>query len=104
MLVAYDCWLRISEVSGVTVADVYDTRRQVDPVGRGGSVFLPETKTGRRRDKVSVPDCSMDKLSILSNLHSSSFLLFRCLGAHLKIGGCCAARKHRVGVGYVFIS
>ena len=49
MLVAYDCWLRISEVSGVTVADVYDSRRQVDPVGRGVSVFLPETKTGRRQ-------------------------------------------------------
>ena len=49
MLVAYDCWLRIGEVSGVTVADVYDSRRQVDPVGRGVSVFLPETKTGRRQ-------------------------------------------------------
>ena len=49
MLVAYDCWLRISEVSGLTVADVYDTRDQVDPVGRGVSVFLAETKTGRRQ-------------------------------------------------------
>ena len=26
---------------------------------------------------MSVPDCGMDKLSILSNLHSSSFLLLR---------------------------
>ena len=57
-----------------------------------------------RTDKVSVPDFSMDKLSILPKFHSSSILLFRCLGVHQKIGGCCAARKHRVGTGYVFIS
>ena len=49
MLVANDCWLRISEVSGLTVADVYDTRGQVDSVGRGVSVFLAEIKTGRRQ-------------------------------------------------------
>ena len=49
MMVAYDCWLRISEVAGITAADVHDTRGQVDPVGRGVSVFLPETKTGRRQ-------------------------------------------------------
>ncbi len=49
MLVAYDCWLRISEISGITVEDVHDTRGQVDPVGRGVSVYLPETKTGRRQ-------------------------------------------------------
>ena len=48
MLVAYNCWLRISEVSGLTVADAYDTRGQADPVGRGVSVFLAETKTERR--------------------------------------------------------
>ena len=33
----------------MTAADVHDTREQVDPVGRGVSVFLPETKTGRRQ-------------------------------------------------------
>ena len=49
MMVSYDCWLRISEISGLTAADVRDTRAQVDPVGRGVSVFLPETKTGRRQ-------------------------------------------------------
>ena len=49
MMVAYNCWLRISEVAGITAADVHDTRGQVDPVGRGVSVFLPETKTGRRQ-------------------------------------------------------
>ena len=49
MIVAYDCWFRISEISGITAADVHDTRKQVDPVGRGVSVFLPETKTGRRQ-------------------------------------------------------
>ena len=49
MMVAYDCWLRISEISGITAADVHDTRGQVDVVGRGVSVFLPETKTGRRQ-------------------------------------------------------
>ena len=49
MLVAYDCWLRISEISGITVEDVHDTRGRVDPVGRGVSVYLPETKTGRRQ-------------------------------------------------------
>ena len=49
MMVSYDCWLRISEISGITAADVHDTRAQVDPVGRGVSVFLPETKTGRRQ-------------------------------------------------------
>ena len=49
MLVAYDCWLRISGVSELTVADVYDTRGQVDLVGRGVSVSLPETKTGLRQ-------------------------------------------------------
>ena len=38
----------------------------------------------------------MDKLSIFSCLHSN-------LGAPLRISGCCAARKHKVGVGYVFI-
>ena len=41
--------MRISEVSGITVADVHDTRGQVDPVGRGVSIFLPETKTGLRQ-------------------------------------------------------
>ena len=49
MILAYDCWFRISEISGITAADVHDTRKQVDPVGRGVSVFLPETKTGRRQ-------------------------------------------------------
>ena len=50
MLVAYDCWLRISEVSGgITAAGVHDTRAQVDPVGRGVSIFLSGTKTGRRQ-------------------------------------------------------
>ena len=39
MMVAYDCWLRISEVSGIMVADVHDTRGQVDPVGRGVSIY-----------------------------------------------------------------
>ena len=48
-------------------------------------------------DKVSASDFSMDKLSIFSCLHSN-------LGAPLRISGCCAARKHKVGVGYVFIS
>ena len=48
-MVASDCWLRISEVSGITAADVHDTRAEVDPVGRGVSVVLPETKTGRRQ-------------------------------------------------------
>ena len=33
----------------MTVADVYDIRGQIDPVGRGVSVFLAETKSGRRQ-------------------------------------------------------
>ncbi len=49
MLVSYDCWLRISEVCGLTPADVVDNRLAADPVMRGVSVFLPETKTGRRQ-------------------------------------------------------
>ena len=64
MMVAYDCWLRISEVAGITAADVHDTRGQVDPVGRGVSVFLPETKTGRRQ-AVIVEDPAVDALLLV---------------------------------------
>ena len=64
MLVAYDCWLRISEISGITAADVHDTRGQVDPVGRGVSVFLPETKTGRRQ-AVTVEDPAVAALLLV---------------------------------------
>ena len=64
MMVSYDCWLRISEISGITAADVHDTRAQVDPVGRGVSVFLPETKTGRRQ-AVSVEEPAVAALLLV---------------------------------------
>ncbi len=49
LLVAYDCWLRISEVAGLTPETVVDHRDIADPLGRGVSVFLPVAKTGRRQ-------------------------------------------------------
>ena len=55
MLLSFDLWLRISEVSGLTPRDVVDTRGQADPVGRGVSVYLPVTKTGPRQ-AVAVQD------------------------------------------------
>jgi hypothetical protein len=57
MLVSFDCWLRISEIAGLRSGAVVDTRGVSDPVGRGVSVFLPETKTGRRQAvKVEDPE------------------------------------------------
>ena len=49
MLLSHDCWLRISEVAGLTVDDIVDLRAVADPVLRGVSVYLPVTKTGRRQ-------------------------------------------------------
>ena len=49
MLLSHDCWLRISEVAGLTVDDIVDLRGAADPVLRGVSVYLPRTKTGRRQ-------------------------------------------------------
>ena len=49
MLVAYDCWLRISEVSGLTVADVHDTRGQATRSAAGSPCFLPKPKPGGAR-------------------------------------------------------
>jgi len=49
MVVSYDVWLRISEVSGLTADAVVDHRGQLDPIGRGVSVYLPRTKTGRHQ-------------------------------------------------------
>jgi len=61
MLVSFDCWLRISEVAGLTPDDVVDTRGHVDPVGRGISVYLNETKTGRRQ-AVQIEDPAVARL------------------------------------------
>jgi len=49
MLVSMDCWLRISEVSGLTADAVVDLRGSLDPVMRGVSVYLPTAKTGSRQ-------------------------------------------------------
>ena len=49
MLLSHDCWLRISEVAGLTVDAVVDQRGAEDAVMRGVAVFLPRTKTGRRQ-------------------------------------------------------
>ena len=49
LLVSFDCWLRISEVSGLKARDVVDNRGQADPAGRGVAVYLETTKTGRRQ-------------------------------------------------------
>ena len=49
LLVSFDCWLRISEVSGLKARDVVDNRGHVDPAGRGVAVYLEATKTGRRQ-------------------------------------------------------
>ena len=49
ILLAFDCWLRISEVASLTVSDVVDHRGQRDPIGRGVAVYLASTKTGRRQ-------------------------------------------------------
>ena len=49
MLLSHDCWLRISEVAGLTVDAVVDQRGAEDPVMRGVAVYLPRTKTGRRQ-------------------------------------------------------
>ena len=49
MLVGYDAWLRIGEVSGLTEDAIVDHRDQLDPIGRGVSVYLPRTKTGRHQ-------------------------------------------------------
>ena len=49
LLVSFDCWLRISEVSGLKARDVVDNRGQGDPAGRGVAVYLETTKTGRRQ-------------------------------------------------------
>ena len=43
---SFDCWLRISEVSGLKARDVVDNRGQADPAGRGVAVYL-ETTTSR---------------------------------------------------------
>ena len=60
MLLSGDCWLRISEVAGLTPRSVVDTRGQSDAVGRGVSVFLPEAKTGRRQAvQVADPDVAV---------------------------------------------
>ena len=42
-LLSHDCWLRISEVAGLTVDDVVDLRAVADPVLRSVSVYLPVT-------------------------------------------------------------
>ena len=49
ILVAFDCWLRIGEVSAMVTGDVVDHRELADSVGRGVSVFMPVAKTGRRQ-------------------------------------------------------
>ena len=41
MLLSHDCWLRISEVAGLTVDAVVDQRGAEDVVMRGVAVFLP---------------------------------------------------------------
>ena len=40
---------RIEKVKADAEKDDHDTRAQVDPVGRGVSIFLSGTKTGRRQ-------------------------------------------------------
>ena len=49
VLLSFDCFLRISEVAGLTVGDIVDHRGQADTVGRGVAVYLRVTKTGRRQ-------------------------------------------------------
>jgi len=49
MLLAYDAWMRISEVAGLRARDVVDSRAQHDPVGQCVAVYLPTAKTGRRQ-------------------------------------------------------
>jgi len=49
IVVGFDCLLRISEAALLPASAVLDTRAQADPVGRGVSVFLAATKTGRRQ-------------------------------------------------------
>ena len=61
VLVSFDCWLRISEVSGLTVDAVVDHRGQPDPLSRGVSVYLPVTKTGRHQ-AVRVEDAAVAEL------------------------------------------
>ena len=49
LLVSFDAWLRISEVSALTPGDIVDNRHQADPVGRGVAVYIASAKTGRRQ-------------------------------------------------------
>ena len=49
LLVAFDCWLRISEVSALLVDHVVDRRSSSDSVFSGVVVYLPHTKTGHRQ-------------------------------------------------------
>ncbi len=63
MLLSFDCWLRISEVSGLRPVDIVDTRGAADPVNRGVSVFLPEAKTGRRQ-AVRIDDADLAEMVV----------------------------------------
>jgi hypothetical protein len=63
MLVSMDCWLRISEVSGLRTQHVVDGRRNPDPLHRRVTVFLPTTKTGPRQ-AVSVHDARVAELLV----------------------------------------
>ena len=65
LLLSYDAWLRISEVSGLTVDAVVDHRGQFDLVGRGVSVYLPDTKTGRHQ-VVRIEDPEVAELLLAS--------------------------------------
>jgi len=49
ILLSFDCFLRISEVSGLRCRDVVDHRMQADEVGQGVAVYMPKAKTGRRQ-------------------------------------------------------
>ena len=61
VLVSFDCWLRISEVSSLTVDAVVDHRGQPDPLSHGVLVYLPVTKTGRRQ-AVRVEDATVAEM------------------------------------------
>ena len=49
LLVSFDAWLRISEVSALKPGDIVDNRHQADPVGRGVAVYIASAKTGLRQ-------------------------------------------------------
>ena len=63
LLVGFDCWLRISEVSGLRADDVKDQRTHPDAAFRGVVLFLRATKTGLRQS-VSVSDPAVATLLV----------------------------------------